>query len=367
MSDGFQRRREGRRRRDVHRLRGRPAALAGLAAGRAAAQRGGRAEPSATTRSSSCSTSPAPPPSPTTRSWPGCSRPPTPTTRRRPASSAASPRARCATTRPGPRLAVIDTLEEAGLPAELGEDGLIVDVELDRADAVTWMKSFTDIRLALATRLGVEDGRRGVLARAARRGPARARLRHLPVGGLPPGDARRRPVPLPLTRSQDADRAGARPAAGRPPPTLAGVLRIDAGDLRRDRRARQAGPPRRGVRRGRRARGLRPPGAVRPDGQRGALADVLRVRPGRPARGSTARWTTATRSRWWSTTRTRPPRPTRRAPTSGWRWSRTPTTCWSAHASTGIVTAPVEFRSYRIVDGDRDRGRGRRRDPPTNS
>ncbi len=53
---------------------------------------------------------------------------------------------------------IIDTLEEAGLPAELAEDGLVVDVELDLPDAVTWMKSFTDIRLALATRLGVEEG-----------------------------------------------------------------------------------------------------------------------------------------------------------------------------------------------------------------
>ena len=53
---------------------------------------------------------------------------------------------------------VIDTLEEAGLPTELGEDGLVVDVELDPAQSVTWMKSFTDIRLALATRLGVEEG-----------------------------------------------------------------------------------------------------------------------------------------------------------------------------------------------------------------
>ena len=53
---------------------------------------------------------------------------------------------------------IIDTLEEAGLPSELGEDGVVVDVELDSGDAVTWMKSFTDIRLALATRLGIEDG-----------------------------------------------------------------------------------------------------------------------------------------------------------------------------------------------------------------
>lgn len=53
--------------------------------------------------------------------------------------------------------AIIDDLEEAGLPAELDEDGLHVDVELDDPTAVTWMRSFTDIRLALATRLGVEE------------------------------------------------------------------------------------------------------------------------------------------------------------------------------------------------------------------
>ena len=52
---------------------------------------------------------------------------------------------------------VIDSLEEAGLPTELAEDGLVVDVELDKDQSVTWMKSFTDIRLALATRLGVEE------------------------------------------------------------------------------------------------------------------------------------------------------------------------------------------------------------------
>jgi hypothetical protein len=53
---------------------------------------------------------------------------------------------------------IIDGLEEAGLPAELTEDGLMIDVELDEATAETWMRSFTDVRLALATRLGVEDG-----------------------------------------------------------------------------------------------------------------------------------------------------------------------------------------------------------------
>ncbi|UDY22787.1 DUF2017 domain-containing protein [Nocardioides sp. Kera G14] len=53
---------------------------------------------------------------------------------------------------------IIDTLEEAGLPPELTEDGLMIDVELDEPAALTWMRSFTDIRLALATRLGVEEG-----------------------------------------------------------------------------------------------------------------------------------------------------------------------------------------------------------------
>ncbi|MDF9717139.1 DUF2017 domain-containing protein [Nocardioides sp. ChNu-99] len=53
---------------------------------------------------------------------------------------------------------IIEDLEEAGLPDELTEDGLMIDVELDEPVAETWMRSFTDIRLALATRLGIEDG-----------------------------------------------------------------------------------------------------------------------------------------------------------------------------------------------------------------
>jgi len=53
--------------------------------------------------------------------------------------------------------AVIDALEEAGLPGEVEEIGLMIDVELDPDGAVTWMKALNDMRLALATRLGVED------------------------------------------------------------------------------------------------------------------------------------------------------------------------------------------------------------------
>lgn len=52
---------------------------------------------------------------------------------------------------------IIDTLEEAGLPAELSEDGLVIDVEMDEPTAEAWLRSFTDLRLALATRLGVEE------------------------------------------------------------------------------------------------------------------------------------------------------------------------------------------------------------------
>jgi hypothetical protein len=53
---------------------------------------------------------------------------------------------------------VIDGLEDAGLPPELTEEGLVIDVELDEPTAETWLRSFTDIRLALAIRLEVEEG-----------------------------------------------------------------------------------------------------------------------------------------------------------------------------------------------------------------
>jgi hypothetical protein len=59
-------------------------------------------------------------------------------------------------------LGVIDGLEQAGLPEQpeprpLGEP-VLLEVELDHAAAMAWLKSLTDMRLALATRLGVEDG-----------------------------------------------------------------------------------------------------------------------------------------------------------------------------------------------------------------
>src|SRR3954467_11688525 len=58
-------------------------------------------------------------------------------------------------------ITIIDGLEEAGLPPELTEEGLMIDVELDEATAETWLRSFPDLRLALATRLEIEEGDEG--------------------------------------------------------------------------------------------------------------------------------------------------------------------------------------------------------------
>ena len=52
---------------------------------------------------------------------------------------------------------IIDALEEAGLTTE-PEDETFIDVELDEDAALSWMRSFTDMRLAIAIRLGVEEG-----------------------------------------------------------------------------------------------------------------------------------------------------------------------------------------------------------------
>jgi hypothetical protein len=52
---------------------------------------------------------------------------------------------------------VIDSLEQAGLGGE-PEEGVYIDVELDPSGVMSWLRSFTDMRLAIATRLGVEEG-----------------------------------------------------------------------------------------------------------------------------------------------------------------------------------------------------------------
>ncbi|WP_182379873.1 DUF2017 domain-containing protein [Nocardioides sp. WS12] len=53
---------------------------------------------------------------------------------------------------------IIDVLEDAGLPQEPTDEDLTIDVELDQETALIWMRSFTDLRLALGTRLEVEEG-----------------------------------------------------------------------------------------------------------------------------------------------------------------------------------------------------------------
>jgi hypothetical protein len=53
--------------------------------------------------------------------------------------------------------AIIDALEDAGLPPELGTEKVVIDIELDGDAALVWLKTFTDLRLALATRLEVEQ------------------------------------------------------------------------------------------------------------------------------------------------------------------------------------------------------------------
>ncbi len=56
---------------------------------------------------------------------------------------------------------VIDSLHAGGLddaaPESEAGDGSTVEVELDHEAAQSWLRSLTDIRLALGTRLGVDD------------------------------------------------------------------------------------------------------------------------------------------------------------------------------------------------------------------
>jgi hypothetical protein len=55
--------------------------------------------------------------------------------------------------------AVVSSLTGAGLPA-VGEDvgDAVVELELGPADVQAWLRCLTDVRLALAIRLGVEEG-----------------------------------------------------------------------------------------------------------------------------------------------------------------------------------------------------------------
>ncbi|MGH3356079.1 MAG: DUF2017 domain-containing protein [Nocardioidaceae bacterium] len=53
---------------------------------------------------------------------------------------------------------VISDLEDAGLGAEVQEGGEVVELDLSGEQSQAWLRCLTDVRLALATRLGVEEG-----------------------------------------------------------------------------------------------------------------------------------------------------------------------------------------------------------------
>jgi hypothetical protein len=57
--------------------------------------------------------------------------------------------------------AIIQSLTDGGLGAHEIDPVIAVDVELDEATAELWLRSLTDVRLALATRLGVEEADEG--------------------------------------------------------------------------------------------------------------------------------------------------------------------------------------------------------------
>ena len=54
--------------------------------------------------------------------------------------------------------AMVEALEDGGLPPELEEDDLMIDVELAPEEAAVWLRALNDLRLALATRLEIEEG-----------------------------------------------------------------------------------------------------------------------------------------------------------------------------------------------------------------
>jgi hypothetical protein len=63
------------------------------------------------------------------------------------------------TSKAGSAATVVTVLEDAGLPAEGGDSsGLVIDVELGRDEVVAFLKALTDMRLAVATRLDLQEG-----------------------------------------------------------------------------------------------------------------------------------------------------------------------------------------------------------------
>ena len=55
-------------------------------------------------------------------------------------------------------MVLIESLEEGGLAPEIDEEEVVIDVELSADAAAAWLRTLTDLRLALAARLGIEEG-----------------------------------------------------------------------------------------------------------------------------------------------------------------------------------------------------------------
>ncbi len=66
------------------------------------------------------------------------------------------------TSKAGSAATVVAVLEEAGLPDEVGDSastaGLTIDVELGPTEVLAFLKALTDMRLAIATRLDLQEG-----------------------------------------------------------------------------------------------------------------------------------------------------------------------------------------------------------------
>lgn len=63
------------------------------------------------------------------------------------------------TSKAGSAATVVSVLEEAGLPTEVADAaGLVIDVELGPDEVLAFLKTLTDMRLAVATRLDLQEG-----------------------------------------------------------------------------------------------------------------------------------------------------------------------------------------------------------------
>jgi hypothetical protein len=63
------------------------------------------------------------------------------------------------TSKAGSAATVVAVLEDAGLPTDGGDaTGLVIDVELGPTEVLAFLKALTDMRLAVATRLDLQEG-----------------------------------------------------------------------------------------------------------------------------------------------------------------------------------------------------------------